>query len=346
MSRELDPDALFREIDSKQEQETKSIGYMLDERQERRMKHDYKALAKELIHEYSKFENSVIKTKLGIKSITPFYITKIEKAINDEGYDLIKIGTGYYEIKINEETKEVVEFIDKKFIDKQKKERVENVEVVKAEVETETVEEVVESEEFMMQEGQVIDPVFLLLKNAIKEPEKLIEMNDFFEAHGMGLAFVIKDVELVEVEVKKSEPAGVIISNPIESAGEIIKHEPVAIFADSFQIKKKTSFMERFVSGEKKTITCFKCQTCGNISYLKIGYGDIIKCSRCEEEIDTRKLDLYHTHYSCPNCEARPQILTDIEVKEVSCVECRGPIDLSDPDKHGTRYNISKGGKR
>ena len=159
MSRELDPDSLFREIDSKQDEEVKSIGYMLDEREERRMKHDYKALAKELIHEYSKFENSVIKTKLGIKSITPFYITKIEKAINDEGYDLIKIGTGYYEIKINEETKEVLEFIDK-----EKKERVENVEVVKEEAETKTVEEVVEAEEFMMQEGQVIDPTLTLLK--------------------------------------------------------------------------------------------------------------------------------------------------------------------------------------
>ncbi|PKM69152.1 MAG: hypothetical protein CVU95_00790 [Firmicutes bacterium HGW-Firmicutes-2] len=193
MSRELDPDALFREIDSRQDEKVKSIGYMLDEREERRMKYDYVAIARELIHKFPRFDNNLVKKMLDLKSMTNFYILKIEKAINDEGYDLIKIGTGYYEIKINEETKEVLEFIDK-----DKKERVESVEVVKAEVETKTVEEVVVAEEFMMQEGQVIDPTLALLKNAIKEPEKLIEMNHFFVSQGIGLAFVIKDVELVE----------------------------------------------------------------------------------------------------------------------------------------------------
>ena len=337
MSRELDPDALFREIDNKQDEEIKSIGYMLDEREERRMKHDYKALAKELIHEFPEFDNNLVKQMLDLKSMTNFYILKIEKAINDEGYELLKLGGGQYEIKINEETKEVVDFIDKKFIDKEKKERVESVEVAKEEVKTKAVEEVVEAEEFMMQEGQVVDPMFLRLKNAIKEPEKLIEMNNFFRSNGMGLAFVIKDVELVEVEVKKTEPAGVIISKSIEPAGGVTKHEPVHFNNDS-------TFMEKFKTGEHNTLTCIKCPICGQIFYSKISYGEIMNCG-CGAVINTSKLDLFHTSYTCPNCEARPQMITDLKVKEVSCVSCRGPIDLSDPDKHGTRYNISKGGK-
>ena len=336
MSRELDPDSLFREIDSKQEKEEKSISYMLDEREERRMKHNYKVIAKTLIHKFPpEFDNNLVKKMLDLKSMTNFYILKIEKAINDEGYELLKLGGGRYEIKINEETKEVLEFIDSE------KERVESVEVVKEEVETKTVEEEVEAEEFMMQEGQVIDPMFLKLKDAIKEPEKLIEMNSFFIKSGIGLAFVIKDIELIEVEVKKPQPAGQNIGKSIEPAGGIMKHTQVAIVADSVQFKNDSTFMEKFKTGEYKTLTCIRCSICGQIFYSKISYGEIINCG-CGAMLDSSKIDLFHTHYDCPNCEARPQMITDLRVKEVSCVSCRGPIDLSDPDKHGTRYNISK----
>ena len=157
---------------------------------------------------------------------------------------------------------------------------------------------------------------------------------------------MIKDVELVEVEVKKTEPAGVIISKSIEPAGEIIKHEPVRVKNDDpTRFKNDSSFMEKFKTGEHNTLTCIKCPICGQIFYSKISYGEIINCG-CGAMLDSSKMDLFHTSYICPNCEARPQMITDLKVKEVSCVSCRGPIDLSDPDKHGTRYNISKGGKR
>ncbi len=80
------------------------------------------------------------------------------------------------------------------------------------------------------------------------------------------------------------------------------------------------------------------CPQCLRTLYVKATAGEKIQCNCGEAFAPEENDNIHHTKYQCDSCSKKFFLGVGSSVDVINCVNCKAPIDLTKPDKHGNRH--------
>lgn len=133
-----------------------------------------------------------------------------------------------------------------------------------------------------------------------------------------------KSIEEESIPISKPEPLIVSVDTPVTLDAPVIRGEI-------------------YKGGDvKKNLVMIKCEKCGHVAtptlFMKnrelIHKEHSLTCRECGEELPQIR-EINHAKYNCPNCNTNASFYVTNGLKEVTCKECRSPIDLVLHEKRG-----------
>lgn len=133
-----------------------------------------------------------------------------------------------------------------------------------------------------------------------------------------------KSIEEESIPISKPEPLIVSVDTPGTLDAPVIRGE---IYKGGYV---------------KKNLVMIKCEKCGHVAtptlFMKnseLVYKEhSLTCRECGEELPQIR-EINHAKYNCPNCNTNASFYVTNGLKEVTCKECRSPIDLVLHEKRG-----------